>query len=73
MEHFLDLANWSVTRLPPLANLYKARPSWLDNAHRGLDAAVFAAYGWPSGISGEEILERSLALNLARARADSLL
>ena len=31
-----------------LTNLYNARPTWLDNAHRKLDAAVFAAYGWPA-------------------------
>ena len=28
-------------------NLYNERPAWLDNAHRDLDAAVAAAYGWP--------------------------
>ena len=50
-----------------LTNLYNARPTWLDNAHRKLDAAVFAAYGWPATLSDEEILARLLALNLARA------
>ena len=50
-----------------LTNLYNARPTWLDNAHRKLDAAVFAAYGWPADLSDEEILARLLALNLARA------
>ena len=50
-----------------LTNLYNARPTWLDNAHRKLDAAVFAAYGWPARLSDEEILARLLALNLARA------
>jgi len=34
-------------------NLYNERPAWLDNAHRDLDAAVAAAYGWPNDI-GEE-------------------
>ncbi len=28
-----------------LTNLYNARPTWLDNAHKRLDPAVFAAYG----------------------------
>ena len=28
-----------------LTNLYNARPTWLDLAHKRLDAAVFAAYG----------------------------
>ena len=50
-----------------LTNLYNARPTWLDNAHRKLDAAVFAAYGWPGDLPDDEILARLLALNLARA------
>ena len=49
-----------------LTNLYNARPTWLDLAHRKLDAAVLAAYGWPHDLSDEEILERLLALNLER-------
>jgi len=36
-----------------------------------LDAAVFAAYGWPEELTAEEILERLPALNLARARAEA--
>jgi len=48
-----------------LTNLYNARPAWLDLAHRKLDAAVFAAYGWPPDLGDESILERLLALNLA--------
>ena len=39
---------------------------WLENAHRKLDEAVFAAYGWPAALTDEEILERLLALNRAR-------
>jgi type II restriction/modification system DNA methylase subunit YeeA len=50
-----------------LTNLYNARPTWLDLAHKKLDAAVFAAYGWPEDLSDEEILERLLRLNLERA------
>ncbi|MXX48125.1 MAG: class I SAM-dependent DNA methyltransferase [Chloroflexi bacterium] len=50
-----------------LTNLYNQRPTWLDNLHRTLDAAVFAAYGWPADINDEDILERLLALNLERA------
>lgn len=50
-----------------LTNLYNQRPTWLDLAHRRLDEAVFAAYGWDPGISDAEILERLLALNLERA------
>lgn len=50
-----------------LTNLYNARPNWLDLAHKRLDQAVFAAYGWPTDIADEEILARLLALNLERA------
>ena len=55
-----------------LTNLYNERPTWLANAHRTLDAAVFAAYGWPEAtdpdsLYDEAILERLLAENLRRA------
>jgi SAM-dependent methyltransferase len=49
-----------------LTSLYNQRPAWLDLAHRKLDAAVFAAYGWAPSISDDELLERLLALNLER-------
>ncbi|MEW6209906.1 MAG: type IIL restriction-modification enzyme MmeI [Acidobacteriota bacterium] len=52
-----------------LTNLYNQRPTWLDLAHRRLDEAVFAAYGWDATISDEEILARLLALNLEREPA----
>jgi hypothetical protein len=50
-----------------LTNLYNQRPEWLEAAHRRLNAAVLAAYGWPEEITDEEILGRLLALNLERA------
>ncbi len=50
-----------------LTNLYNQRPTWFDLAHRRLDEAVLAAYGWPADISDEQLLERLLALNLERA------
>jgi type II restriction/modification system DNA methylase subunit YeeA len=50
-----------------LTNLYNDHPMWLQNAHERLDKAVFAAYGWPSDISDEEILKNLLALNLERS------
>ena len=53
-----------------LTNLYNERPAWLDLEHRRLDAAVAAAYGWPTDLSDEQILERLLALNLERAAAE---
>ncbi len=51
-----------------LTKLYNERPTWLDLAHKKLDAAVFAAYGWPASLTDDEILARLLELNLARAR-----
>ncbi|HEX4004717.1 MAG TPA: DNA methyltransferase [Acidobacteriaceae bacterium] len=50
-----------------LTNLYNARPEWLADAHRKLDEAVFAAYGWPHTLTDAEILERLLTLNHQRA------
>jgi type II restriction/modification system DNA methylase subunit YeeA len=50
-----------------LTNLYNERPAWLDLAHKKLDAAVAAAYGWPADLTDDQILEKLLALNLERA------
>lgn len=50
-----------------LTNLYNERPTWLDLAHRKLDEAVFAAYGWDPGMGDEEILAKLLELNLQRS------
>jgi hypothetical protein len=50
-----------------LTNLYNQRPTWLDQAHRALDEAVFAAYGWPATLTDDEILQRLLDLNHQRA------
>lgn len=49
-----------------LTNLYRQRTAWLDLAHRRLEAAVFAAYGWPAELSDDELLARLLALNHSR-------
>ena len=54
-----------------LTNLYNQSPGWLVSAHKSLDAAVAAAYGWPANLSDEEILEKLLALNLARAAEEA--
>ena len=56
-----------------LTNLYNQRPQWLADAHRDLDAAVAAAYGWPADISEEDALARLLELNLGRAGTDDRL
>jgi hypothetical protein len=54
-----------------LTKLYNERPAWLDLAHKKLDAAVAAAYGFPADLSDEQILERLLALNLERAAEEA--
>ena len=46
-------------------------PEWLQQAHRRLDEAVAAAYGWPATISEEDALAALLALNHARPAAGS--
>ncbi|MEI7940316.1 MAG: DNA methyltransferase [Verrucomicrobiota bacterium] len=54
-----------------LTNLYNQRPTWLDLAHKRLDVAVAAAYGWPADLTDELILEKLLALNLERAAEEA--
>ena len=46
-EHAAELKKRTLT------NLYNQRPAWLANAHRALDAAVAAAYGWPVDLNDE--------------------
>ncbi len=45
--------------------------SILKQLHDDLDEAVFAAYGWPPTLTDEEILERLVALNAARAAEEA--
>lgn len=59
----------AVLKKRTLTNLYNERPAWLANAHRDLDAAVAAAYGWPADISDDDALARLFALNQERAKA----
>lgn len=65
----VDEAAAAILKKRTLTNLYNQRPTWLDNAHRRLDAAVAAAYGWPADLSDDAILERLFALNQERAAA----
>ena len=62
-----DAQAGSLLRDRTLTKLYNKRPAWLDNAHRDLDAAVAGAYGWPTDLTDEQILERLFALNQERA------
>jgi type II restriction/modification system DNA methylase subunit YeeA len=60
----------AVLKKRTLTNLYNERPAWLDYAHRDLDKAVAAAYGWTDwgdGLSDDVILERLFKLNQERA------
>ena len=50
-----------------LTTLYNEMPAWLRDVHATLDEAVLAAYGWPAGISDDELLARLLELNLRQA------
>ena len=52
-----------------LTNLYNQRPTWLQDAHARLDAAVLDAYGWSADLADEELPARLLALNLEREPA----
>lgn len=71
-SHFLDLCELlGVPKHGSEAKLAQ-RPAWLAAAHQSLDAAVAAAYGWPDytpDTPDETLLQRLLALNLARAKA----
>ena len=56
-----------------LTNLYNERPAWLDHAHRDLDRAVAAAYGWRADYEGgtlteDEIIKRLFELNQTRSK-----
>lgn len=55
-----------------LTNLYNSKPTWLVNAHRLLDEAVAAAYGWPADMADAEVLKRLLDLNFERAAASQI-
>ena len=66
----VDEAAAAILKKRTLTNLYNERHAgnvaWLDHAHRDLDAAVAAAYGWPADLTDEQILERLFRLNQER-------
>lgn len=49
-----------------LTNLYNERPAWLALAHKALDEAVSAAYGWEPDLADDELLFRLFSLNQER-------
>lgn len=61
----------SLVRSRTLTNLYNDPPTWLQQLHNELDAAVAAAYGWPDDMSDDQVLEALLALNQERAQSRS--
>jgi type II restriction/modification system DNA methylase subunit YeeA len=54
-----------------LTQLYTESPTWLQQRHGHLDAAVAGAYGWPADLPDDEILSRLMALNAERKPATS--
>lgn len=68
-DRFLPNDSAATTELKKrtLTRLYNEQPAWLANAHRELDAAVAAAYGWNADISEEDALAHLLELNIVRA------
>jgi hypothetical protein len=66
-----DEASAARLKARTLTNLYNESPAWLKAAHKTLDEAVFAAYGWPATLTDDELLARLLELNLSRAATTS--
>jgi type II restriction/modification system DNA methylase subunit YeeA len=66
-----DAAAAAKLKTRTLTNLYNESPAWLTAAHRKLDEAVFAAYGWPADLPDDELLAKLLELNLSRAGTES--
>jgi hypothetical protein len=65
-----DLKDHTLTKLYNLRAAGKC--AWLENAHRTLDEAVFAAYGWPADLTTQQILAKLLELNHQRAAESSV-
>jgi type II restriction/modification system DNA methylase subunit YeeA len=63
----VDAAAATLLKKRTLTNLYNEKPTWLVQAHERLNAAVAAAYGWPTHLSDEDVIERILDLNNARS------
>ena len=65
-------ASTSEIKKRTLTNLYNENPSWLQDAHKELDGAVLAAYGWPQDATDQDILTRLLNLNMERFASQKL-
>lgn len=64
------LARQVERRTANASNLYDESPARLDLAHEKLDEADFAANGWSSDLTDEQVLEKLLAPNLEQARVE---
>ena len=62
-----DAACATTLKARTLTNLYNESPAWLKAVHAKLDAAVFAAYDWPTSLTDDDLLAKLLELNLSRA------
>src|SRR3989442_2804266 len=60
-------------RRPPRSTPFPTRRSSDLDAHKELDEAVLAAYGWPLDATDEDILTRLLRLNVERDRKSTRL
>ena len=65
-----DKAAEKILKTRTLTKLYNDMPTWLQHAHKELDDAVAEAYGWPTDLSDDEILEKLFALNQERAKKE---
>ena len=54
-----------------LTALYNKKSTWLADAHRRLDEAVFAAYAWDVAIADKELIARLLDLNHRRPNTEN--
>ena len=64
----IDALDWGQMEPSIFGTLFERGLDPAKRSHKRLDAAVFAAYGWPADLSDDEILARLLVLNLARAK-----
>ncbi len=64
----VDRAAEKILAKRTLTKLYNDNPAWLQNAHKELDDAVAEAYGWPTDLSDDQILENLFALNQTQGK-----
>lgn len=65
----VDKAAEKILAKRTLTKLYNDNPAWLQNAHKELDDAVAEAYGWPTDLSDDQILENLFDLNQKQGKS----